>query len=47
MKCPFCQTELLGQENYPLKRCDQCNLWFELGEGELVPLRADSLYIRR
>ena len=47
MRCPFCENELLGQESYPLKRCDQCNVWFELENGELLPLRLDSLYLRR
>jgi hypothetical protein len=44
LDCPKCNTELLGQENYPLKHCDACNLWFELQEeGKLVPLRVEHL----
>jgi hypothetical protein len=47
MKCPICEVQLLGQEDYLLKRCEQCSLWFEVqGDGELIPLRPDPFYPR-
>jgi uncharacterized Zn finger protein len=47
LKCPFCDLELVGEENHPLKRCDQCALWFELEDGVLVPLRVEPTYYGR
>lgn len=47
LNCPLCRTELLGQENYSLKRCDRCRLWFEVEAGELVPLQVETTRFRR
>jgi hypothetical protein len=42
MNCNICGAEFLGQDSYPLKRCDRCKLWFELQDDELVPVRTKT-----
>jgi len=44
LNCPICQTEILDQDRFALKRCDNCKIWFELRNDELVPLRVKPAY---
>jgi len=30
----------------PLKRCEKCDLWYELEKEELIPLRAEHVQIQ-
>jgi len=44
MNCPNCDQELLGESNFPLKRCQYCERWFEVQEdGSIVPLNLSLL----
>ena len=43
LDCPYCGLMLLGQDGFPLYRCDSCNCWFEQQtDGQIVPLKLDA-----